>query len=84
MKIEIDDKEMRLRLHSQLTKYLGSKEKVKIFAKECRAIGLELGDVNVIKNIAQNPEWFTTLINYSELGLLPKLGKAVTKLNEIN
>jgi len=74
---------MRLRLHSQLTKYLGSKEKVKVFAKECRAIGLELGDVNVIKNIAQNPEWFTTLINYSELGLLSKLGKAVTKLNEI-
>ena len=63
---------------------MGSKDKVKVFAGECRAVGLNLGDLNVIKNISQSPESFTTLLTYSELGLLPKLGKAITKLKENN
>ena len=75
--------EAKRRLGSQLTKYLGSKEKVKVFARECKAVGLNLGDINVIKQISAEPEWFTVLISYSELGLLPRLGNAVSKLKEI-
>ncbi len=83
MKIEIDDIETRRRFGSQLTKYLGNKERVKIFAKECKSIGLDIGNPDIIRNIAKKPEYFTVLISYSELGLLKKLGEAVIKIKEI-
>ncbi len=83
-RIEIDEIEAKQRLASQLTKYLGSRDKVKVFAGECKSVGLNLGDINVIKQISSNPEWFTVLLTYSELGLLKKLGGAVTKLKENN
>jgi len=50
--------------------------------KECKAVGLDIGNIEIIKRIAQEPEWFTILLTYSELGLLPKLGKAVTTLKQ--
>ncbi len=80
IKIELNDIETRNRFASQLTKYLGGADKVKEFAKECKAVGLEIGDPNIIRNIAEKPEWLTTLINYSELGLLRRLGKAIDEL----
>ena len=82
-RIEIDEIEAKRRLGSQLTKYLGSRDKVKVFARECKAVGLELGDINVIKQISQEPEWFSVILSYSELGLLPRLGTAISKLKEI-
>jgi len=78
--IEIDEREAKLRLMSSLTKFLGSRDKVMVFAKECRDVGLDLNDIENIKGIAENMEWFTVLLNYSELGLLPKLGKAIQKI----
>ena len=81
-RIEIDEIEAKQRLASQLTKYLGSRDKVKVFAKECKAVGLNLGDIGVIKQIAAKPEWLQVLISYSELGLLPRLGDAITNLKE--
>jgi len=81
-RIEIDEIEAKRRLGSQLTKYLGSKEKVKVFARECKDVGLNLGNYETIKLIAKNPEWFQVLISYSELGLLPRLGSAINKLKE--
>ena len=83
-KIEIDAIEARQRLGSQLTKYLGSRDKVKVFARECKSVGLDLGDQNVIKKIAAEPEWFAVMLSYSELGLLKRLGSAVTNLKESN
>jgi hypothetical protein len=79
-RIEIDEIEARRRLSSQLTKYLGSVDKVKVFARECKAVGVNLTDPNVIRNIASEPEWFAVMLSYSELGLLPKIGQAVTNL----
>ena len=81
-RIEIDEMEAKRRLASQLTKYLGSRDKVKVFARECRDVGLELGDMDVIKQIAKEPEWFSVILSYSELGLLPRLGSAINKLKE--
>ena len=74
------EQEHKKRLGSQLTKYFGSRDKVKVFAQECKAVGFDLSDYENIKRIALNPEEFVTLINYSELGLLPKLGNSITKL----
>ena len=82
--IELDEIEAKRRLGSQLTKYLGSKDKVKVFAGECKQVGLNLGDINVIKNIANEPEWFSVLLSYSELGLLPRLGDAIMALKKNN
>ncbi len=45
-------------------------------------VGLDLGDVDIIKTIAREPEWLTVLISYSELGLLPRLGDAITQLKK--
>ncbi len=80
MKIEIDDLETRQRFGSQLTKYLGSRQRVKDFSKECKAIGLDIGNPEIIRNIAKEPEWFTILLSYSELGLLKRLGSAIIKI----
>jgi len=80
--IEIDEKEAKQRLASQLTKFLGGRDKVKVFAQECKAVGLDLNDINNVIGISKNIEWFTILLNYSELGLLSKLGKAITKIKE--
>ncbi len=74
--------EAKQRFGAELTKYLGGREKVKVFVKECRQVGLDLGDPKIIKSIAKNIEWFTVLLNYSQLGLLPKLGQAITKIKE--
>ena len=82
MKIEENDLEVRRRFAAQLTKYLGGASKVKEFAKECKAVGLDIGNPDIIRSIARNYEWFTVLITYSELGLLRKLGKAITILKE--
>ena len=84
MKIELDNIEIRKRFGSQLTKYLGSRDRVKVFVKECKTIGLELGDVNIIQKIADEPEWFSVLISYSELGLLKRLGESINKLKDIS
>ena len=81
-KIEIDEIEAKRRLGSQLTKYLGSRDKVKVFARECKDVGLDLGKIETIKNISAHPEWFSVLLSYSELGLLPRLGSAINKLKE--
>jgi hypothetical protein len=53
-------------------------------ARECKAVGLDLSHIDVIKQIAAEPEWFTVVISYSELGLLKRLGEAITKLKENN
>lgn len=74
---------MKKRLGSQLTKYLGGRDKVKVFVKECRAVGLDLGNPKIIKSIAEKPEWFIVILNYSQLGLLPKLGQAIEQIKEI-
>ncbi len=74
--------EMRKIFGVQLTNYLGSTDKVRVFAKECRDVGLDLGDPRVIKQAAAEPEWFQVLLSYSELGLLPRLGNAVTKMKK--
>ncbi|RLA59454.1 MAG: hypothetical protein DRQ78_10590 [Epsilonproteobacteria bacterium] len=63
-----------------MTKYLGGRDKLRVFILECRVIGVDLGDINIIKNISIKPEWFQVLISYSELGLLPRLGDAVSNL----
>jgi len=81
--IQINEIEMKKRLAEQLTKYLGSRDKVKKFALECKAIGFELGDLNNITNIAEKPEWFSVLLSYSELGLLKRMGDAVINLKKI-
>ncbi len=82
-KIDLDDIEIKRRFGSQLTKYLGGKDKVKVFVKECKSVGLNIGNPDIIRNIAKEPEYFTVLISYSELGLLKKLGEAITKIKEI-
>jgi len=69
-------------LSSQLTKYLGSVDKVKVFARECKAVGVDLSDPNIIQNIASEPEWFAVMLSYSELGLLSRVGKAATNLTK--
>ena len=81
-RIEIDEIEAKRRLGSQLTKYLGSRDKVKVFARECKAVGLNLGSLETIKLIAQKPEYLVTILNYSQLGLLPKIGEAITQLKD--
>lgn len=60
-----------------MTKYLGSKDKVIAFVKECRDVGLDIGNPEIIRNIAQKPEWFQVIISYSELGLLKRMGNAI-------
>jgi len=75
---------MKQRLASQLTKYLGNRNKVKIFAQECKVVGLNLGNIETIKTIAEKPEWFSVLLTYSELGLLSKLGSAIKALKNID
>ena len=81
-RIEIDEIEAKRRLAAKLTKYLGSRDKVKVFAGECKAVGLNLGDLETIKLIAERPEYLVTMLNYSQLGLLPVIGQAITKLKE--
>lgn len=61
---------------------LGTKESVKVFVRECRDIGLDLGSLATIKKIAEKPEWITVLLSYSELGLLKRLGQAINNLKE--
>ncbi len=74
---------MRKLFGEQLTKYLGSTDKVRTFAKECKNIGLDLGNPITIKNAASKPEWFQVLLSYSELGLLSRLGNATIQMKEI-
>lgn len=71
---------MRRMFGEQLTKYLGSTDKVRVFVKECKAVGLDLGNPTTIKKAANEPEWFQVLLSYSELGLLKRLGDAVLKI----
>ena len=80
--IDLDDIEIKRRFGAQLTKYLGGKDKVKVFVKECRVIGLDIGNPDIIKNIANSPEWFQVIVSYSELGLLKRLGEAITNTKE--
>lgn len=81
-RIELSEMEAKQRLMSQLTKYLGSRDRVKVFAGECKAVGLPLGDPITIQKIASEPEWFAVILSYSELGLLKRLGDAITNLKE--
>ena len=67
-------------LQKQLLKYLGSKEKLKQFAEECRTIGLPLREY--VDSIEKYPEYFSDIIVYHELGLLEKLTKSLKKLKQ--
>lgn len=64
-------------------KYLGGKDRAKKFIQECQDVGLDVRDVEIIKNIEKNPEWFTVLLSYSELGLLKRMGSSINKLKGI-
>jgi len=81
-KVEMTREERRKTFGAQLTNYLGTKDKVRTFAKECKAVGLNIGDDEVIIGIAKEPEWFTVILSYSELGLLKRLGTAIHKIKE--
>lgn len=66
-------------VQDQLTRYFnGDKEKVKQLAKDCNAIGFKISEN--IESIQKNPEQFTLLITYSDLGILGKLTETLTKL----
>jgi len=42
-----------------------------------RMLGIDTNDSATLDRIAANPEFFTTLISYSDLGLLSKLRESV-------
>ena len=67
-------------LGEQLTRYLGSTEKVKQMAKDCKAIGFTMSEH--IEGIKENPEHFMLLITYSDLGVLGKLAESLNKLKK--
>lgn len=66
-------------LQKQLVRYFGGdKEKVRRLAQDCRALGFDLG--TNIKAIQDYPEQFTTLISFSDLGILSKLNETLETL----
>ena len=67
-------------LGEQLTRYLGSTEKVKQMAKDCKSIGFTMSEH--LQGIKDNPEHFMMLITYSDLGVLDKLAESLNKLKK--
>ena len=59
-------------LQKQLLRFFdGDKERLKKLAVSCKAIGFPIGEN--IESIQKNPEHFSLLITYSDLGILSKL-----------
>ena len=61
-------------LIQQLLNYFeGDKTRVKRLGDGCKAIGFSLSEEKNIDAVIANPEAFTTIISYSDLGILGKL-----------
>ena len=68
-------------LQSQLLKYFdGDKSRLLKLAESCEILGFKIRDN--IDSISKNPEQFSLLITYSDLGILSKLTDSLKKLKQ--
>lgn len=75
--------EKQKKLIQQLSNFFnGDKTRIKLLAENCKAIGFPLNVEKNLDAIAQEPEHFTLLITYSDLGLLEKLTKSLKILQQ--
>lgn len=68
-------------LGKQLLNYFGGDvNRVKTLASSCKALGFTLGEN--LESIGKNPEHFSLLITYSDLGILSKLTDSLEVLKQ--
>ena len=68
-------------VQAQLTRYFdGDVSRVKELARGCNAIGFKISEN--LEAISKNPEQFTLLISYSDLGILGKLADTLDVLKQ--
>ncbi len=66
-------------VQEQLLRYFnGDIERVKLLVKGCNALDFKISDN--LESIQKNPEHFTMLITYSDLGILGKLADTLAVL----
>ena len=74
--------EMQQALQQQLlTHFNQDVERTREFISQCRDLGLDLGDENVIKSISQKTPVFLNLLTHELWGTLPAFSRVVKELN---
>ena len=76
----MESQNKKLLQQSLLRHYNNDREQVKRFAIECKDFGFDLGHPKVYNIIKEKPEFFTTLITYSDLGILSKINELKVEL----
>lgn len=75
---------MRKKFQQSLIRYFdGNKLQAKEFIVECKTLGLDLSDEEVINEIHSQPHHLTLLLTYSNLGLLRKIAESFNGLKKI-